>query len=46
MHEECKCDECEFCHEEPSVLDALHGYEDNDSAHGFACVVGFLFGIK
>lgn len=48
-HEEC-CDECEFCHEEPSVLDAIHGSGDFDAqtsnAHGFACVVGYLFGIK
>ena len=44
--DDCCCDECEFCHE-TSVLDALHENSAiNSNAHGFASVVGFLFGIK
>ncbi len=48
-HDEECCDECEFCHcdQEPSVLDAIHADSAAESnARGFACVVGFLFGVR
>jgi len=46
-HGEWDHDRCEFCHHEPSVLDCIHHDSDIEGiAHGFASVVGFIFGIR
>lgn len=45
--DECCCDKCEFCHEEQSVLDALHENSAAESkASAFAGVVSFICGIR
>lgn len=44
--EKCPQDCCDFCRE-PTVLECLHSFDrENYFAHSFACVVGFIFGIR